>query len=229
MRGKVFASGGGNAKNSYLLDREFVNSLKNHKILYIPIGLRRDIVGFEGCYNWITETLKAHTSKEIEIEMWINLKDKHEEDLSVFDAIYIGGAYNTYKLMDILHRSGLNQKLREFVIKGGSIYGGSSGAIILGKNIATWGDDKIDNGSEDGLDLVNGFSIFCHFNIKGEEHVKNYINKYKIPTIALTEDTGFIYEENNIKAIGYDPVVIFYGSENIKLLKPNEEVSLAKI
>ena len=229
MSGKLFISGGGNAENSYLLDKEFVGSLKKRKILYILIGLKRDIVGFEGCYDWITKTLGAHTSKEIEIEMWISLEDKHEEDLSEFDAIYIGGAYNTYKLMDVLHCSGLDQRFRGFVAKGGLIYGGSSGAIILGRNIATWGDDKMNYTSEDGLDLVGGFSIFCHFNVRGKDYVKNYINKYRIPTIALTEATGFIYEEHNIKAIGYDSVVIFYDSESVRILKPNEKINLVKI
>src|SRR3989338_1189953 len=105
MSGQIFLSGGGGAQESFILDAEFVNSLPAKKLLYIPIGLRRDIIGYDDCYNWINRTLSVHSKKKIGIEMWINLSNKVYSDIFSFGGIYIGGASNTYKFLDLLYKS----------------------------------------------------------------------------------------------------------------------------
>lgn len=230
MSGKLFISGGGGAEASKLLDQEFVNSLRRSKVLYIPIGLKRNIIGFEECYEWITKTLGAHSQNELDIEMWTNLIGKHREDLSGFDAIYIGGASNTYRLLEILHSTHLQEKIVSFFEQGGILYGGSSGAIILGKNVATWGDDKDGFLSEDGLNLVHELSIFCHYSEETRERLTRYLQQYKLPTIALPENSGFIYEpeKDKIRIIGYGSVTIFVNAIAPIILKPNKEFIFKK-
>jgi peptidase E len=186
--------------------------------------LKRDIAGFEECYKWLTVTLGAHSAEGLDIEMWINLGEKDNEDLSRFDAIYIGGANNTYKLLDVLYHSHLQRKIIEFVKRGGNVYGGSSGGIVLGKNVATWGDDRGSFTLEDGFNLVHGFSIFCHYGDETMERLITFIEKYETPTIALPENSGFIYRENEIEVIGYSPITIFFSQIESVTLKPHQKV-----
>ncbi|MBU1159659.1 Type 1 glutamine amidotransferase-like domain-containing protein, partial [Patescibacteria group bacterium] len=126
-KGKLFISGGGGAQDSFLLDQEFVKSSRLKRILYIPIALQRDSIGYEACYDWITSTLSNHSDDFIEIMMWLDLKNKTIDDLKKIDAIYIGGG-NTYKLLQIIYEENFDKVLAEFLRRGGNIYGGSAGA-----------------------------------------------------------------------------------------------------
>jgi len=210
MSGKVYISGGGKSKETYKLDHIFFNLPRGAKILYIPVGLKRDIIGFEGCHEWFTETLSMHTKEKLEVEMWISLKRKEEEDIDGFDAIYMGGASNTYKFLKNINDSGFISPLVNFVKKGGSIYGGSSGAVILGKNIGTVEEENNKNYKhKDGLDLVGGYSILCHYDGSQNKKVSSYLKKYGNPIIALPENTGLIVYDSKIKVYGYGKCHIF--------------------
>jgi hypothetical protein len=52
------------------------------------------------------------------------------------------------------------------------------------------------------LDLVNGYSIQCHYAAKDDIKMKAYIRKTGINTIALREDAGIIVENSKIKPVG---------------------------
>jgi dipeptidase E len=223
MRGKVFLSGGGKSQETYILDEYFVKSLINNRILYIPIGLNRDIIGFEGCYEWITATLQPFSSVPLKIEMWVSLKKLPHENLNAFDAVYIGGASNTYRLMRLLRKDGIDILLRKYVLEGGIIYGGSSGGIVLGKSIETSGDDNQQNYSSEGLNIINGLSVYCHYNLSGYKNAKNHAEKLHNSVIAIPENSGVVYQNNKIKTYGLADVKIFYKSGKSFLLKPNQE------
>ena len=222
-KGKLFISGGGKAKESFLLDREFVNSLKNKKILYIPIGLERDFIGYEGCYDWINTTLSVHSNYLLNITMWIDLNNKKISDVQSFDAIYLGGGRNTYKFLQLIYDTKFYDILRNFINKGGSIYGGSAGAIIMGKNIATVSEENDNNYTcEEGLGFVGNYSLLCHYDSTQDEKIKKYISNYKTPVIALPENSGLVVEKNNILVLGYNKVAIFDLEANKKFIRPDE-------
>lgn len=227
QRGKLFISGGGNSEESFLLDKKFVSSLKKKNILYIPIGLRRDLIGYEDCYEWITKTLSAHTKKSLDIEMWISLKGVTKEDILNFEAIYIGGGRNTYKLLYNFYRTGFIDLLKEFFHNGGIVYGGSAGAVIMGKSIATVSEenDKM-YPFEEGLYLLNNYSICCHFNARKEKLIYKFISNHNSPVIAIPEDSGLILEYQHFLVIGYSHIELYDTYLNKSIIKPGESFSL---
>ena len=88
------------------------------------------------------------------------------------------------------------ESLKSYFQKGGIIYGGSAGAIVLGKNILTSPDKNTYlKNSFDGLDLIDGYSVWCHY--KKEDNLK-IIEKSKIlhNVLALAENSGFIIGQN---------------------------------
>lgn len=226
MNGCVFISGGGSANETYRLDKFFVQSLPNKNILYLPIGLKRDIVGFEGCFEWIMSTLQPFSSSPLNIEMWVNLKNLSKDDLDTFDGVYIGGANNTYRLMQILKKDNIDKLLQNYVSNGGLIYGGSSGGIILGKNIDICGDENEQNCPIDGLNLIKGFSVYCHYSLSGSGEAKKYAIKNRSSVIAIPENSGIVLQNNIIKAVGLSNVELFYEDGRTFLLKNGQEMMI---
>lgn len=144
MKGKLILSGGGDLKESYRLDEKYFLYLPPHsKILYIPIALKRDMMGFEACYDWFSTIISTH-AKEKDIDFSMILENDVIPDLNVFDSIYLGGG-NTFKLLDYVVTKNLSSKIIDFLNIGGVVYGGSAGAIIFGKDIRTVEEENDNN------------------------------------------------------------------------------------
>jgi dipeptidase E len=131
---KIALAGGGGAEDSRLLDETFAFWIgPRAQMLYLPIALR-GIRSFESCFEWIMGTLAPLGITHI--IMWTDLAEHKANELQAFDAIYVGGG-NTYSLMAELIHSSFHQHLRTYAYQGGIIYGGSAGAVVLGKDIRT--------------------------------------------------------------------------------------------
>lgn len=209
-RGQLFLGGGGGTEDSIELDKRFLSTLKNKRIVYIPIALTPKEGGFESCYDWITSTLTNASNDFIEISMWTDLNNKRLSDLEKFDSVYIGGG-NTYKLLDHLCKTGFNKTLTDYYNHGGLIYGGSAGAIVLGKTISIVAQENNNNYTyEHGLNLLNGKSVICHFIDEKETKIIKFIQENKTDVIALTERTGAIISNTNqIESVGFDPIQLY--------------------
>lgn len=215
---KLFLSGGGSEKDSFELDSLFVKSFIKKKILYIPLAATLDAMGYEGCYDWITATLSAHTEDFLEIIMSLNLENVTSEGLNQFGSVYIGGG-NTYHLLKIFNDSGFSQKLLDYYLQGGIVYGGSAGAIILGKDIGTVEEENFNlYPSSKGLNLVNNYSIICHYTDELGGKVNEYVLSTKYPVIALPEKSGLIIENNQAQVKGQDSISVFTSSQKIQYL-----------
>lgn len=198
----LFLSGGGDAKQSFVLDTKFFEQLKdNSKILYIPIALNRDGVGFEKCAEWFASIVSRHKrNKEIDFVMF--LEGDTIPQLDAFDAIYIGGG-NTFKLLDYLTKSGMKEALFDYVQKGNSVYGGSAGAIILGSDINTVEEENDEGYTEHvGFDLLQGYSIICHYHSSLDPKIADYVEKNDNHVLAIPEDGGLIVTGDRIEAVG---------------------------
>jgi dipeptidase E len=211
----LFLGGGGNEKKSKLLDTEFVASLpSNPRILYIPLAMSSNL--HRKCYEWITKAF--HKFGITNIEMWCDLREKMWRDVKEFDAIYIGGG-NTFRLMKILRETNFVKILKKFSKKK-PIYGGSAGAIILGKDIRTAQDKnyvKIKNFS--GLNLVFNYSIWCHYKRPHDLLIKDFVKRIS-PVIAIPEDGGVVVKSSKITSVGFSSCYII--QENMWFeLKPN--------
>jgi len=221
---KILLSGGGSENDSRLLDELLVDSIPARKnLLYIPIAM--DESNYKDCYNWITKALKSLKFRPERIVMWTELESKRYKDLRNFGAIYIGGG-NTFRLLHILRKTRFDKVLIKYAGNNGLIYGGSAGAIILGKDIMTSANmDKNDVNLKNtrGLDLINGHSIWCHYHENDDNKVLDYIKQYKVPVIALRERTGILVTSDRLKVVGFESLVIF--SRNKKLMfHPNMSI-----
>jgi dipeptidase E len=214
--GKLFLSGGGNANKTKKLDRLFEAHIpKNKPVLYIPIAMPQKKFTFGQCYDWIRVVFPKQ-----QIDLWTDLSDRNFEDMEKYGAIYIGGG-NTFTLLYLIRKTKFEKLLTKYYKQGGIIYGGSAGAIIFGKDIriAGFGGDSDRNivGLTDfsGLNLVNGFSVKCHYTADDDNDLFYYSKKNKISVLGLPEDTGVVIEGKNMKVIGETNVVLFNKSSKV--------------
>ena len=134
MRNNIYLAGGGNITQSKLIDTRFFEQIPNNsKILYIPVAMDENHISYDSCYDWFTKLLsKRLGGKEVDFVIW------RETDvfpsIHNFHAVYIGGG-NTYDLRYIMKKTGIDKILIDFIAKGGLIYGGSAGAILLGESL----------------------------------------------------------------------------------------------
>lgn len=208
MDGVIFLAGGGGAEDSQILDRKFIELIgKSARILYIPQANQSQLnQHYVASLDWLQTTLQA-AKNLFQIDLWSGQKT----DLTPYQAIYIGGG-NTYYLRYLLSQSGLDQAIVDYYRKGGVIYGGSAGAIILGKSLKTVISEATPNTPtiHQGLNLIQNHSIVCHFN-KLSSTDKTHLAQLTDAIgsiIGLSEDTGIIFHNNNFEIIGINYVLL---------------------
>ena len=193
----LILSGGGDPEQVYPIDEYFAACIdKAKRVLYIPAAMEREVFTYEQCFDWFTSTYKPFGIQNI--EMLTNLHNA--EILTDTAAVFIGGG-NTYKLLNELRESKFDQKLITYLDNGGTVYGGSAGAIIFGKTIET----EIHTGSCNygltdlsGLNQLNGYDIWCHYTAKEEPLIAGYPRSLYI----LSEESGLIVRNGEVNSIG---------------------------
>lgn len=146
------------------------------------------------------------------ITMLTNLDSIGIDYLKTFDAVYMGGG-NTYKLLRRIKNSNFDSVLRTYVGKYGHIYGGSAGAIVMGKNIETVKEENtISYNQSDGINLLKDLSVICHFKNtpKEKRRIYKFINRHNSGVFALPEETGLIITGSEIEVVGRKPAYVFY-------------------
>lgn len=82
------------------------------------------------------KSVDENAYSRFEIEMLTDLNNVDYSSLEKFDSIYIGGG-NTFALLKTLKETKFADTLLKFIDSGRSVYGGSAGAIVLGKDTST--------------------------------------------------------------------------------------------
>ena len=202
---KLFLSGGGGKDDSTLLDKEFEKNIPQGKeIIYIPLASENFTPNEYS--SWIASIFPNR-----KISLWHEFIPANFSQLTTAGAVYIGGG-NTFKLLDLFRKKGFDEALSNYANNGGIIYGGSAGAIILGKDLSTCHGDVNKIGITDikALNLLNNDKIWCHY----KESDDSEILKLSSPNpggriIAISERTGVHFTEGSYKVVGFDPVYIF--------------------
>ncbi len=159
MDGVIILGGGGDEHQSRRLDAEYKKLLPKGdiKCLYIPTALA--LKDYSTACEWFTKNYKYISS--------VSVFDEHNPDASLleqlYDTVYIGGG-NTGHLLDVIKQHNIHVFIREQLEKGCVLYGGSAGAIILGKTIRTAPRNEWPHQVNLGLDMLNGFSVIPHYN-----------------------------------------------------------------
>jgi dipeptidase E len=131
------------------------------------------------------------------VTTWSRLNESHRAQLATYDGVYVGGG-NTYRLIHALRQGGLDDVLVSYIGDGGAFYGGSAGAIALGKDIDTamLADDRNEVGLTDtrGLDLLGGWSVACHFRPQDVARTQAFSAERGLRLLALPEQAGIVVE-----------------------------------
>jgi len=223
---RIYLSGGGNEKQSFPLDKFFFRTLpQNGRFLYIPIALRGHKL-YPTAHLWMKGIIELHQREDLLFETVDDPSKYKLESLKEFNGIYIGGG-NTWSLIQELKDSGFSDILVQYFQAGGQVYGGSAGAIIMGNRIDTH-DDENKVGLEDvsGLNLLNNFSVTCHFKDGQSDRFKAWATNNNLPIVCLSEETGLVIENGIALCAGTKPCVIYLADETRKDVQPEESFNL---
>jgi dipeptidase E len=202
---RIVLAGGGGAADSRLLDEAFASWIgPQGKLLYLPIALR-GIRTFESCLEWITVTFAPLAITQI--NMWTELMEYRARELEEFDAIYIGGG-NTYSLLAELKSSGFDRHLKAYASAGGILYGGSAGAVILGKDIrivSQMDRNHIGLIEVNGLNLANEYAVYPHYEAQADQFIHEIVEEYQQPVLGISERSGVVIELGRMRTVGFEP------------------------
>ena len=205
---RLYLSGGGSGKENHYAYINFFNIIDEKKpILYIPLAMESNMYG--SCYDWFRSEIAQYNFNKF--EMVKSSLELSKLNLNNYSALFIGGG-NTYKLLKELKDNNNLDKIKKYLLDGGTIYGGSAGAIIFGKDIdgCLLMDEK-NNVSTSGLNLIHNYSILCHFNKTNYKLNKKYLKEYSKNNklLFLPEEDVLVITDNMIKIIGNKKYAIF--------------------
>jgi dipeptidase E len=224
----ILLGGGGSAKQTVISNKLFESLIDSEKpILYIPLAWNHYDEGYQNCKKFLIGEFS--NIKHGEIEVIQSAKEISTKKLSDYSAIFIGGG-NTYKLLKLLKDSDAFEQIKEYIENGGTVYGGSAGAAIFGKNINSilyMDTNNVELTDTTGFNLLFGFSLTVHYTNQDEEYHKKateYLKKHsgQEPVIALPEENSLYTDGNIVKIVGTRPWHIF-NNRKIKQLNPNIE------
>lgn len=151
---------------------------------------------WQGTKEWIASSLmRFGTFQSISLGL-----EGPDFGLCDADIVAIPGG-NTFRLLHHLQKHNLLSALRGFLDKGGRIYGGSAGALILGASIsiadssAGGQDDDIMGDLENlqGLDVLRGCVAYPHFELgvdRFEGHCHRWSLEHGVTVIGMPERCG---------------------------------------
>ena len=208
---RLLLAGGGGAADSRPLDELFAGWLgPQGNLLYWPIAMR-GARPFDSCFEWISATFMPLGLTNI--SMWTELDGHPASELDAFDGVYIGGG-NTFALLAELRASGFDAHLQAYIRNGKPVYGGSAGAVLLGRDIQIVGHmDHNDVRLTDtaGLDLAQGHAILPHYELKFDKLVAAYSRRTGFPVLLIPERSGVVIENDKLRSAGFEPAFRFEG------------------
>lgn len=158
MRGNIYLGGGGSAADEAELWHEAFRT--GAKVAVWPFA--QPYEGRRGSGDWMTGALRSMGQYSIDVAM---TTDDAADQLGNADVIAVPGG-NTFLLLHELRTSGLLLLLREHLETGGALYGGSAGAVLVGRDVAIASvADSNHVGLEDtrGLNLLHDLDVLPHY------------------------------------------------------------------
>lgn len=204
---ELFLAGGGDKVASKAVDDYLVNRVKESglsAVAYIPLAMTSR--PYSDCLTWFKSIFEGRIEN---IQMWDKLTNISIDEMRRFRAVYIGGG-NTVTLWRHIQEADFGKLLHEYVRGGGIVYGGSAGAIILGKDLRTAPEvRKANPDNYEGLNLLGGYSVVCHYDSLERDMTKELVKVTNSPIIAIPENSGVIRSGEELLIVGGSPVDIF--------------------
>jgi len=203
MNRKIFLGGGGDEHQAREIDDLYGATIgERAKVLYIPIAWSNP-AQFDACLSWFRN---AYARFGFEIEMLTDLNNVGFDYLDTFDSIYIGGG-NTFSLLKTIRETQFDKPLQEFIDAGKAVYGGSAGAIILGKDIRTafigncTDENIVEITDFSGLNVASGYAIKAHYENE-REVVEKFSKEHSTPVLNIPKTGGVYIEGDNLTLVG---------------------------
>jgi dipeptidase E len=188
MEIRILLGGGGSAEDERPIFELFASWVGTPgSVLYLPIASGG---AYEAHFDWISSALNPLGVHHV--EMWTTLTGRDPAEIDRYEAIFIGGG-NTFSLLNQLRTAGFEKAIGRFASRGGVIYGGSAGAIVLGRDISTCShldENAVGLTNTLGLDLLGGDSVWCHYHLADDALIHSHVERTNSPTLALSETSG---------------------------------------
>ena len=199
MTGTLYLGGGGSADDERAV---WIDMLQDApRVLYWPFALEGATL--DGAPAWLAAGL-SDLGVETAVTVWTGLGGHDPAELADFDLLFIGGG-NTFTLLDQVRRHGFLEPVRRFVAAGGSLYGGSAGAILAGAEIGIAADaDANDVGLTDlgGLGLLGSAVVHPHHTPDQHTIARDYARVSGHPVIAIPERGGVVVRDERFRSAG---------------------------
>lgn len=208
MRGTIYLGGGGSPDDEYLLWAEMFRL--NTNILYWPFASAGDMLN--GADAWLRGNLAQHWPDH-QLATWTDLDGHAPDELLDFDLLFVGGG-NTFDLLAHVASHAFIEPIRSFVAGGGSLYGGSAGAILASDSIeiaATHDDNNTHLEQFTGLRLISGVTMLPHYTAHDEATAKMWHRRQNKPVLGIPERSGLLVECRGARVVGKEPVYVIDG------------------
>jgi dipeptidase E len=97
----------------------------------------------------------------------------------------------------------------------------------MGNKINTHDDEKkIGLQDVSGFNLLNNFSVACHFKDEQNDRFKAWAIDNNLPIICLPEETGLVVKKGIVLCAGTKPCVIYLADGTKKEVGPEESFAL---
>jgi dipeptidase E len=177
---------------------------------------------YDALLTWAVEALGSVDIRDIAMA---SSPDLLIDELASCQGVFIGGG-NVYSLLYRLRSTQADRRLRAFAEDGHPVYGGSAGAVILGRDIDTARHiDPNDVGLVDttGLDLALGNALWCHYVVGDDPLIHNYVRETGNVVLAIPERGGLARTGQEIRVLGPEPSR-FFGLARGEWLEPGDAV-----
>lgn len=155
--------------------------------------------------EWFTGALAA--LGPLTVDVWLTPED-HDPSLQDVDVVAIPGG-NTFSLLHTLREARLLPALHDHLGRGGGLYGGSAGAVLVGADIGiALAADPNDVGLVDttALDLLHGMDVLPHYTDDQLGAARDHHRRTGRPVLALPERSGIVLTGVTARNAGPDPV-----------------------
>ncbi|MEG0364904.1 MAG: Type 1 glutamine amidotransferase-like domain-containing protein [Erysipelotrichales bacterium] len=174
--------------------------LTNKKIAFIPTASK-----VEEMKDYVEKAKQAFESMQAIVEI-VDIDAfpiaKVQEKIEKADVIYVSGG-NTFFLLDILKRTGMDEVIINEINKGKLYIGESAGAMILSENIEyveTMDDASVvlEKGSYDALNEISFYPLPHYKEFPFEQETIDILNDYqdKVEMIPITNSQIIVVNEN---------------------------------
>lgn len=226
MTGLVFLGGGGSEADEAALWAEAFPA--GSRVVVWPFA-HRAAVDRRAAGAWATEALLAIGVEDVDV--WVTTEPgldrprldqpgvRRRRDLDGVDVVAVPGG-NTFDLLQALREAGLLDLLHAHLLGGGSLYGGSAGAVLAGADVdLARAADPDDVGTTDtrGLDLVHGHDVLPHWTDDQEAAARRHSRASGRPVLAIPERGGVVVApDGTARSVGPDDVQVITAERTVR-------------